>query len=250
MGRALVIKNVNFSDVALDTVTIIDDVPCTAISLSPSSLSFDTVGETKTITASLTPSNTTDTLLWQSSNANIASVDQNGNVTVHGIGTVVITATCGHISETLSITTEMLKAPYALKKVDNKYPGPVAVTGGSILVTDSSTNQYIVGQGYHAANEHLRIYGGQGNDVECVEVPYGATKVKIKTSDDVAVSISYTYVISTTSLLTYNDVEYAEYLRNQTFVNTNTGYDVEYGEAVIFRAVGSQADTLSYIYFT
>ena len=250
MGKALVLKNVDFSAVKVATVTLIEEVPCKAVSLSPSSLSFDTVGETKSLTASLTPSNTTDTLSWASSNTNVATVDQSGNVTIHGIGSATITATCGNASATLTITSSSLKAPYALKKVTNKYPGTLSVTGGSILVIDSNTSQYVVGQEYHSGNKHLHLVGGDSNEVECVSVPYGATKVKIKTTDDVAVSISYTYVVDATTQLTYNDVEYAKYLRDQTFVNTNTGYDVEYGEAVVFRPVSSQADTLDYIYFT
>jgi uncharacterized protein YjdB len=79
------------------------NIPCTQITLSSVQLTFDAIGSTKKITATLVPSNTTDTLYWSSSNNNIASVDQNGNVTSKATGSCTITATCGSKSATCSI---------------------------------------------------------------------------------------------------------------------------------------------------
>ena len=65
-SKALKIPGVNFSAVALATVTYNEggDVPCTALALDQSTLTFDHVGETKTLTPTKTPSNTTDELSW------------------------------------------------------------------------------------------------------------------------------------------------------------------------------------------
>lgn len=53
------------------------------------------VGETKTVTAKVSPSNATNkTVTWSSSNNNIATVS-NGNITGKGTGTVTITASAG-----------------------------------------------------------------------------------------------------------------------------------------------------------
>ena len=79
------------------------NIPCTQITLSSVQLTFDAIGSTKKITATLAPSNTTDILYWTSSNNNIASVDQNGNVTSKTTGSCTITATCGSKSATCSI---------------------------------------------------------------------------------------------------------------------------------------------------
>ncbi|MBO4813510.1 MAG: Ig-like domain-containing protein, partial [Muribaculaceae bacterium] len=65
----------------------------TSITLNKNSTSIY-VGGTETLTATITPSNVIiKTLLWTSSNSNVASVDQAGKVTAKALGTAVITAT-------------------------------------------------------------------------------------------------------------------------------------------------------------
>lgn len=69
-----------------------DDVAASGISLDKSTLSI-TKGETAKLTAVVTPDNATDkTVKWQSSNASVAMVDQDGIVTAIGRGSTVITA--------------------------------------------------------------------------------------------------------------------------------------------------------------
>lgn len=103
MGKALVLKGVNFSTNKLTTVEILADIPCTGISLSSSSVSFDAISDTETLIATLTPYNTTDLVLWRSSDSNVATVE-NGVVTCTGIGNATITATCGNYSATCSVS--------------------------------------------------------------------------------------------------------------------------------------------------
>lgn len=250
MGKALVLNGVDFSDVAIEKVTIAEEVPCTAITIDQSSVTLEKVEDTAQLTATKTPSGTTDEVLWASSDNAIASVDENGVVTIHGIGTVTITVTCGEQTDSLTINQTSIKARYELKSVSGRYPGAITASGSDkILSVDEISGQYVIGQPYHNVNS-LRLLSGSLYDVESVPVPYGATKIKLATSDGVAVSISYTYVVDTTDLIEFNSELYPKYLRSQTFVNTATGYSVEYGEAVVFRPVGtSQHDTLSYIYF-
>ena len=102
MGKALVIQDVDFSANKLDTVTILERIPCTSISLSQNSLSFTKL-TTISLTSTLTPSNTTDAVLWTSSDETIATVS-NGAVTSVGLGTATITATCGSHSATCEVT--------------------------------------------------------------------------------------------------------------------------------------------------
>ena len=77
-------------------------VPCTGIVLSADTLSF-TTADTQTLEVVLSPSNTTDTVIWSVDPTNIASVD-NGVVTPIANGTCTITATCGSHSDTCSVT--------------------------------------------------------------------------------------------------------------------------------------------------
>lgn len=64
------------------------------------------VGDTYPLSVTFTPSNTTDTMLkWTTSNANVASVDSDGNISGKNNGSAVITAESGNgISTTCTIT--------------------------------------------------------------------------------------------------------------------------------------------------
>lgn len=249
MSYALKIQNVDFSSVYLDKVTYIEPIPCTGLSLSPSSLSFTTAEESKQLTVTKTPLDTTDTLLWSSSNENVATV-VNGLVTIHGIGTTTITATCGNQTASVTITQSSIKAEYDLQIVAGKYPAKSNVDDGTYLKLSSGANESALGQTYHAGNTHLKIGGGSTNNIECVKVPYGATKVYMKTSDDVAVNLSYMHILSTTETVTGSTETFPKWLRTKEHFITSTGYDVVYGECLICRpGNGTSTSTLSYIYF-
>ncbi|MDE6278860.1 MAG: Ig-like domain-containing protein, partial [Paramuribaculum sp.] len=63
------------------------------------------VGDVKTLTATVTPDNTTyKTITWSSSNSNIASVDANGKVTAIALGEAVIIASCGEAKAECIVT--------------------------------------------------------------------------------------------------------------------------------------------------
>ena len=61
-------------------------------------------GESMTLSAEVTPEDATDAVTWSSSDASVATVDQNGNVTAVGVGTATITATAGDCSATCEVT--------------------------------------------------------------------------------------------------------------------------------------------------
>ena len=74
-----------------DTITVNVLRSANSVSLDKTSLSLE-VGDTETLTATMSPSDATDKITWATSNSNVATVD-NGTVTAVGIGTAVITAT-------------------------------------------------------------------------------------------------------------------------------------------------------------
>ena len=80
---------------------------CTSITLNPVSTTL-TVGGTQTISETVTPRNTTDTVTWKSSNTSVATVNSVGTVTGIGKGTATITATCGGKSATCIVTVTEL----------------------------------------------------------------------------------------------------------------------------------------------
>ena len=250
MGYAIKVKNVNFSSVALDTVNYVEEVPCTALSFDVESLSFERAEETKTITATKTPQDTTDELFWSSSNENVATVND-GVVTIHGIGTATITATCGEITKSITITQTTIKAQYDFSSVSGKYPEPTGNDQSEIrsLKLSSVNNQYAVGQAYHASNNGLHIWNS--SDIECIRVPYGATKVYFAiASGETDFTVSYMQ-FGTTDGVTLSDVQCTKYLKSETSVSAATGKAVEYGQCFALRVLAAQYDKMGdYAYFT
>lgn len=76
------------------------EIPCTSLQLSQTSLNLK-IGEVVNIIASPIPSNTTDAVLWSTSNGNCKV--ENGVVTAISSGDCIVTATCGDQSATCSI---------------------------------------------------------------------------------------------------------------------------------------------------
>lgn len=247
MGKALLIKGMNFSAVALDQVEIGDAIPCTGISLSPSTLSFDTHEESKQVTATLTPANTTDDLVWSTSDENVATVSDEGVVTIHGIGTAVITATCGSITETISITQTQLKQKRSLYQADGVYVERKSQSDNFIKVSDGSGNM-LFGQAKNTADDDIQIYGTTTTEVECIKVPYGATKCYI--SATTAFWVYSALYADTTDLISYDGGKYPTYLKAQSGFMSNSGISVEYGQCLAFRAESNHYGKPQYVYFT
>ncbi|MCL2175243.1 MAG: CotH kinase family protein [Treponema sp.] len=79
-------------------------VPVTSVSLNKSSLSLS-AGKSEKLTASVLPLDATyKTVMWSSSNNNVATADQNGNIKAVAAGTAVITAAAGSASTTCTVT--------------------------------------------------------------------------------------------------------------------------------------------------
>ena len=117
MSKAMVIKNANFSENKLDTVTF-SGVHTTSVELSASTITSSQIGSTHQLTASIFPLDTVDAASWSSSNTNVATVSQSGLVTVVGCGTCTITLTSGQYSATCSVTCSGV-ALTALGKYNN-----------------------------------------------------------------------------------------------------------------------------------
>ena len=79
--------------------------PATGISLNKTELTL-TEGKSETLTATVTPTDTTDTVVWESSKDTVATVDSNGKVTAKAPGEAVITAKAGTQTATCTVKVE------------------------------------------------------------------------------------------------------------------------------------------------
>ena len=78
-------------------------IPATSLTLDKTEITA-TLGESVQLTATVGPENATDkTVAWSSSDVTIATVDENGLVTIVGIGDAVITAKCGDLEATCQV---------------------------------------------------------------------------------------------------------------------------------------------------
>ena len=78
-------------------------VPATAVALDSTSQKLET-GKSFTLMATVTPTDTTDKVVWSSDNEAVAKVSSTGVVTAVKPGTAVITATAGSVKATCTIT--------------------------------------------------------------------------------------------------------------------------------------------------
>ena len=100
-------------------------VPATEITLNATSQKLLT-GKTVTLTVTVTPSDTTDTVVWTSSDESVATVSAEGVVTGVKAGTAVITATAGSVKAECTVTVSK--------------PAPAVTKVTKVTVTASARN--------------------------------------------------------------------------------------------------------------
>ena len=81
----------------------VEAIHATDLTLSKTALEL-TAGKTETITATLEPTDATDSVTWSSGDKAIVTVDKNGKITAVAEGTVTITAKAGTIEKTCTVT--------------------------------------------------------------------------------------------------------------------------------------------------
>ena len=103
MSLAIVIKNADFSQNALDVITL-DRIHADSISISEQTLEMTEIGATQQLSATTVPSMTEDPIVWRSSNEAVATVDDTGLVEIVGVGECTITVTSGVVSASCAVT--------------------------------------------------------------------------------------------------------------------------------------------------
>ena len=94
----------DWCDTYVAGLTPMEEISCTGITLAYSSLLLN-AGDTETLTATVTPEDCTEEIVWESSNTEYVTV-RNGTVTAVAEGSAVVTATCGSYSASMTITVK------------------------------------------------------------------------------------------------------------------------------------------------
>ena len=104
-------------------------IPCVGIRVSKPNHTFYAVGETLLLEATPQPADTTDPILFTSSDPYIASVDSRGKIVAVAKGTVTITVRCGDFTAICEITCMMDNEPaYPTEPPPTTTTRPVAPT--------------------------------------------------------------------------------------------------------------------------
>ncbi|MBR3978056.1 MAG: Ig-like domain-containing protein [Oscillospiraceae bacterium] len=74
------------------------DIPCQSVLISKTSVELDSVGAACLLNVTVTPSDTTDKVLFSTSDDLVATVSEDGKIVAVGAGEAVITVTCGSAS--------------------------------------------------------------------------------------------------------------------------------------------------------
>ena len=210
MAKTIVIKNVDFSTNKLDTVSFGGNVPCTAIALNVNSLSITSIGGTSTLTATPTPSNTTDPISWSTSDSNVATV-ADGVVTATGCGTATITVTCGSYSANCSVSVVHV---VTLTHVINSY---IDKDNNKNYLTGSALANYDVAASSTGTKKIARSDNGTFDSLHPVMIPNGANTISITSTG----FRPYGYWLSSTESATLSDYAYA-YPKDDNFKSNSS----------------------------
>ena len=151
-GTAVITATSSNRKTASCTVTVKQkEIAITGISLNKSTTSI-TEGESETLTATISPSNTTldKTVKWSSSNTAVASIDSAGKVTAKKAGTAVITATSSN-GKTASCTVTV--------KQKDTCTGLRDVNGTLTYFTNGQADKTYTGFVSYAGNNYYVING-------------------------------------------------------------------------------------------
>ncbi len=155
--------NVNVSQLPRETQDSTRETVMTTVDIDLESCSIP-VGTTLMATATVTPADTEDALVWTTGDPSILTVDENGFVTVTGVGTTTLTATVGTVSD--GIIIEGIES-YDSTSVNNlpKFD-PASYTAGLGAGSSSSSGRTGSGSssGYSSGGSGSSSSGGNSVD--------------------------------------------------------------------------------------
>ena len=124
-------------------------VPAESITLDKAEISLEQYKNTIAIVATVLPENTTDKVVWSSSNEEIATISQNGKINALKEGKVTLTATAGEKTATCELTVTaptVLTCAQAAEKAMTASADNAIVEGGKYVIRGYMTAE--AGKGF------------------------------------------------------------------------------------------------------
>ena len=171
MAKTLVIAGADYSANKLEKVTL-GSIPCTGISLAESSYTI-TDYDPVDIEYTLTPSDTTDLVSFVSSDTDVVAIED-GKIKVVGIGTAIITATCGSCTDTASVAVNLEYIPDVNFGMYNHSEGMKYVSNGS-----SVTNRILCMGTDQQEGEYISVPGSSGYNAPVIKLPKNTASITI-----------------------------------------------------------------------
>ncbi len=170
-------------------------IPVTGVSLNTSSMTLN-IGQTQTLTATVTPSNATDkSVRWGSSDASIAYVDSNGKVMAISVGTATITATAGDVTAECIVTVVIPVTSVSLNKAELTLEKGKSEILTAIVSPSNATDKAV---SWESSNTSVATVDQNGK-VTAVEA--GSTVITVTTNDgSKTATCNVTVVIPVTSI--------------------------------------------------
>jgi len=114
-------------DVTAPTVTATEEItvggiPATAVTVTPETKELEVLSNYR-LAVTVEPANSTDKVVWTSSDETVATVDNTGRVNALKVGTATITATAGDVSDTCEITVKGEESIVGKRYTDYAYQG-------------------------------------------------------------------------------------------------------------------------------
>ena len=169
MARTLIIKDADFTEHKLDTVSF-GSVPCTGISFSSETITVTGFTPVE-VQYTVTPEDTTDAIVWESSDDDVVTVND-GVLSIVGIGSCTVTATCGAFSATATVNV-------SISVVKDYTGGSLNQLSNHMYYTANDTRVIHSGIGNQAAEYDIDDYGNTGKSIYPFIIPKNATKIRL-----------------------------------------------------------------------
>ena len=156
-GECIISLMVGAVSATCNVHVVSNDIPVTKVEFDKTNIVFDNF-EQQTITATIEPSNTTDTILWSSTDDLVATVND-GVITPQGIGNCIITLTVGSLFASCNVTVNVDLRPIVDLKLTNATDGVLYNLGKGGSQYNTTIQTVKTGDGFESDDNVLKLNG-------------------------------------------------------------------------------------------